>query len=190
MLIQSQQSHSVILHQYNCDSSTKDLLLSIKPPQDFRLIVQISEHCYVVFTAPCTFTPPGYCHIKRQQDGHWSCSNSTCNRKTGNSKQLKSKKICHHLHVLFCSLKLSSPDFPKAVPFPPSTSSSEVAMTAQSSSSASTSVGRMSTLQINLKRSIPYPCPRSILEPTVTMGTTGRIVLFRSQSNGICVEVT
>ena len=49
----------------NCDSSTKDLLLSIKPPQDFRHIVQMSEHCYVIFIAPCTVNPTGHCHIQR-----------------------------------------------------------------------------------------------------------------------------
>ena len=148
------------IEMYKCDSSTKDLLLSIKPPQDFRHLVQISEHCYVVFTAPCTVNPTGYCHIQRQQDGDLLCLNSTCNRKTGNSKQIQSKKICLHQHVLFCILKLSLPDFPEAVPFPPSTSSSDVASTVESSSSASTSVGRMSTLQLNLKRSIPYPVPQ------------------------------
>ena len=77
------------IKMYHCDSSTKDLLRNIKPPQDFRHIVQISEHCFVVFTAPCTVNPTGYCHVQRQEDGHWSCSNSSCNRKTGNSKQLK-----------------------------------------------------------------------------------------------------
>lgn len=164
------------IEMYNCDSSMQDLLRNIKPPQDFHHIVQISEHCLVVFTAPCTVNPTAYCHIQRQEDGHWSCSNSSCNRKTGNSKQLKIKKICIHLHVLFCSLKLSSPDFAEAVPFPPSASSSEVAITAQSSSSTSTSEE-------------VYSVSRSILEPTVSTGTTGQIVLFRSQSNAICVEV-
>ena len=130
---------------YKCDSSTKDLLLSIKPPLDFRHIVQITEHFYVVFTARWTVNPTGYCHIQRQQDGHWLCSNSTCNRITSTNKQIKSKKTCLHLHVLFCILKLSLPDFPEVLPVP-STSSSDITSKVQSSSSASTSVGRMSTV--------------------------------------------
>ena len=136
---------------FKCDSSTKDLLLSIKPPLDFRHIVQITEHCFVVFTAPWTVNPTGYCHIQRQQDGHWLCSNSTCNRIASNNKQIKSKMTCLRLHVLFCILKLSLPDFPQALPVP-SSSSSDVTSAVQSSSSASFSAGNMSTVQLNLKR--------------------------------------
>ncbi|KAJ7339476.1 high mobility group [Desmophyllum pertusum] len=155
---------------YKCDNSTRDLLLGINPPQDFRHVVQISEHCYAVFTVPSTVNPTGYCHIHRQQAGHWLCSNQTCNKKTGNSKQIKSKKICLHQHVLFCILKLSLPDIPKGVQVPStSSSSSDVATTVQSSflnpehsstSSATPSVSRMSTIQLNLRRSIPYPVPQ------------------------------
>ena len=102
-------------------------------------------------------SPYFFCFLSPSSLSFLAVSPSSLNR---SSPLLKSKKICIHLHVLFCSLKLSSPDFAKAVPFPPSASSSEVAITAQSSSSTSTSVGRMSTLQMNLKRSIPYPVPQ------------------------------
>lgn len=157
-------THEDIL-MFESDSSTRDLLLGINPPQDFRHMVQISEHCYVVFTVPSTVNPTGYCHFQRQQNGHWLCPNNTCNRKTNNSKQIKSKQTCFYLHVLFRIPKLSLPDIPEAVHVP-STSSGNIASTVQSSglsqdhsstNSGSTSVGRMSTVKLNLKRSIPNP---------------------------------
>ena len=96
---------------YKCDSGTRSMLLeAIHRPQQFRHIVQISSNCYAMFhgASQGPSNPAGYCHVIKDSDGQWYCSQTSCGRKSGNSKQLKVHHICAHLHVLFCILRLSS----------------------------------------------------------------------------------
>ena len=96
---------------YKCDSGTRSMLLeAIHRPQQFRHIVQISSNCYAMFhgASQGPSNPAGYCHVIKDSDGQWYCSQTSCGRKSGNRKQLKVHHICAHLHVLFCILRLSS----------------------------------------------------------------------------------
>ena len=103
--------------------------------------------------------PTGYCHVLKHSDGHWYCTSNSCKRKSGNSKQVKVRRICAHLHVLYCILRLSS--------IPPDTPSPSDASTVVSSTldlmQDSLGVSRSSTISLNLKRKVPYPVPQEVL---------------------------
>ena len=150
------------IFNYKCDNATRTMLLeAIHPPQEFRHAVQISAHCYAVFHAASQepSNPTGYCHVLKDSDGHWYCTSKSCRRKSGNSKQVKVRHICAHLHVLYCILRLSS--------IPPDTTSPSDASTVVSSTldlmQDSLGVSRSSTISLNLKRKVPYPVPQEIL---------------------------
>ena len=86
--------------------------------------------------------------------GHWCCTNNSCKRKSGNSKQVKVRHICAHLQVLYCILRLS-------LIASDTTSSSQASSV--SSTQDSLGVSRSSTISLNLKRKVPYPVPREVL---------------------------
>ncbi|XP_068736610.1 uncharacterized protein [Montipora capricornis] len=144
---------------YKCDNRTRTMLLeTMHPPQDFRHVVQITGNCYAVFHGGShgPSNPTGYFHILKDSDGQWFCTNKSCGKKSGNSKQLKVRHICAHLHILFCLLRLSS--------IPPDTTSTSNASPAVSSTpdieQESLAVSRSSTIALNMKRKVPYPVPQ------------------------------
>ena len=95
------------IQAYNCDNATRSMLRGdIQPPTDFRHVVRISEECYAVFSGAYKglSNPIGYCHVLKEADGQWFCSNKSCRKTSGNSKQVKTRKICTHLHILFVCL--------------------------------------------------------------------------------------
>lgn len=52
------------IHAYNCDEATKKKLWQhLNPPEDFRHMVKISEHCLAIFTEPST-SNPGFVMLK------------------------------------------------------------------------------------------------------------------------------
>ena len=94
---------------YKCDNRTRTMLLeTMHTPQEFRH-VQISRKCYAVFHegSQRPSDPTGYCHILKYCDGQWFCTDNSFGKKSSNSKQLKVRHICAHLHTLFCPLRLS-----------------------------------------------------------------------------------
>ena len=90
---------------YKCDKATEEKLLQhLDPPEDFRHMVKVSEHSFAIFTEPSTSNPTGFCHVEMDGNGKLQCCNKNCNRKSGSGKQIKTKSICLHLHVLVCIL--------------------------------------------------------------------------------------
>jgi len=151
------------IHAYNCDEATKKKLWQhLNPPEDFRHMVKISEHCFAIFTEPSTSNPTGFCHVEMDGNGKLQCSNKNCNRKSGSSKQIKSKSICVHLHVLLCILKL-----PEQQQESFSTCSSALATAIDTPTPDATdsglSVSRTSSIKLKLTKTIPYPVPKVIL---------------------------
>ena len=69
-------------------------------------MVKVSEHSFAIFTELSTSNPTGFCHVEMDGNGKLQCCNKNCNRKSGRGKQVKTKSICLHLHVLMCVLKL------------------------------------------------------------------------------------
>lgn len=125
-------------------------------------MVKISEHCFAIFTEPSTSNPTGFCHVEMDGNGKLQCSNKNCNRKSGSSKQIKSKSICVHLHVLLCILKL-----PEQQQESSSTCSSASATAIDTPTPDATdsglSVSRTSSINLKLTKTIPYPVPKVIL---------------------------
>ena len=92
---------------YKCDKVPEEKLWQhLDPPEDFRHMMKVAEHSFAIFTEPSTSNPTGFCHVEMDGNGKLQCCNKNCNRKLGSSKQIKTKSICLHLHVLLCILKL------------------------------------------------------------------------------------
>ena len=169
---------------YKCDGPTREQLTKhLNPLEDFRHIVQVSDDCYAVYTGPSTSNPTGYCHCERQPEGYWSCCGSTCNRKTGASKQLKTRALCMHLHILYCVIKdnigiETTPPNPELSSPNPDLSSPQYCSNSldPEKSDLSMSVSRRSSLTLALKRSIPYPVPSHILQACRRQSFPGVIV--------------
>jgi len=148
------------IHAYKHDKATKEKLWQhLDPPEDFRHLVKVSEHCFAIFTEPSTSYPTGFCHVEMDGNGKLQCYNKNCNRKSGSSKQIKTKSICLHLHVLLCVLKLPEQH--------QESSCSSVSSTAIDTSPDATDFGlslsRTSSIKLNLTKTIPYPVPKIIL---------------------------
>ena len=79
------------IQNYKCDNTTRRMLIdAIQPPDDFRHVVGISESSYAVYhgASQGPSNPTGYCHVQKR-DGLFRCTNKSCAKKSGNSKQLK-----------------------------------------------------------------------------------------------------
>ena len=147
------------IQTYKCDNLTKDTLTSISPPENFHHVVQLSHSCNAVFTYPNTTCPTGYTWHIQYSDEVWQCKSRSCNKKSGTAKQLKTKPICLHLHLLFCHLQLSSSN---SSPFTiPSLSTPQ--------EPPEISVTRKSSVELNMKHSIPYPLPSTYIQACRSM---------------------
>lgn len=153
------------IHAYNCDEATKKKLWQhLNPPEVFRHMVTISEHCFAIFTEPSTSNPTGFCHVEMDGNGKLQCSNKNCNRKSGSSKQIKSKSICVHLHVLLCILKLPAWEQQQESSSTCSSASATAIDTpTPDATDSSLSVSRTSSINLKLTKTIPYPVPKVIL---------------------------
>ena len=159
--------HEDDIKSYKCDNSTQRLLLeAIEPPEDFRHVVEISQSCYAIYhhdgASQGPSNPTGYCHVQKR-DGLFRCTNKSCSRKSGNSKQLKLRTICPHLHILFCVLKLSSDSGPVNTVSPSTSGESSTATSTTVTAEQEVSVSRGSTIKLNMRRVIPYPVPQYML---------------------------
>ena len=139
---------------YPSDDNTKVSLQSICPPENFSHIVQLSDSCYAIYTEPNTGTPTGYTHVVQKSDSAWHCFCKACSKKSGATKQVKTKHLCLHLHLLFCHLSMSAE--------PIIAGPSQPAECLEEDNEMSTS--RASTIKLNRSRSIPYPFPTSGLQ--------------------------
>ena len=72
-------------------------------------VIRVSETSYAVCGVPDTFAENGFVHLK-QVNAIFSCAVNNCRTITG-GKQLKSRNVCLHIHLLSCCLGLwkSSP---------------------------------------------------------------------------------
>ena len=96
------------IKSYNSDNSTQRMLLdALQPPEDFKYVVQNSQCCYAIYHSDFQglSSPTGYCHVQKR-DRQFSCTNRSCLKKRGNSKQMKLWTICL-FYILFCVLKMS-----------------------------------------------------------------------------------
>lgn len=85
--------------------------------------------------------------------GNYICSSKDCKSRGGNTKQLKSKKICLHVHVLLCVLR----EHVKPTVDPTPTSPEEIAEPRNSS------VCWQRTVELMARCSLPYPVPNEVI---------------------------
>ena len=67
-------------------------------------VVRVSETSYAVCGMPDTFAENGFVHLK-QVNGIFSCTVKNCRTFAG-GKQLKSRNVCMHIHLVSCCLGL------------------------------------------------------------------------------------
>ena len=55
---------------YKCDKATEENLWQhLDPPEDFRHLVKVLEHCFAIFADPSTSNPTGFCHVEIDGNG-------------------------------------------------------------------------------------------------------------------------
>ena len=111
---------------------------------------------------PDTSATTGFVHVKNHNDT-LLCSVQHCRIFSG-GKQLKTRHVCLHVHLLSCSLglwKLHSPATASSTM--PTAAVSTCTSTETSSTIPTSSVARTSTLKLNQATHYPYHIPLSVL---------------------------
>jgi len=148
------------IEAYKCDKATEGKLLQhLDPPEDFRYMVKVSEHCFAIITEPSTSNPSGFCHVE-YGNGKLQCSNKNRSRKSGSGKQVKTISVCLHLHVLLCILKLPEEQQEASC----SSVSSTTPHTAPDATEFGLSASRTSSIKPNLSKTISYAVPQVTLK--------------------------
>ena len=93
---------------YPCDAPTKSILYNISIPLGREAVYKVSSCTYVVYGPPSATNTLGFCHIKVENTKKAGTAFHKCSCKgfVSKAKQEKSRALCVHLHVLFCSLEL------------------------------------------------------------------------------------
>ena len=93
---------------YPCDAPTKSILYNISIPLGREAVYKVSDRTYVVYGPPSATNTLGFCHIKVENTKKAGTAFHKCSCKgfVSKAKQEKSRALCVHLHVLFCSLEL------------------------------------------------------------------------------------
>ena len=141
--------HEDDIRSHKCDNSTQRMLIdAIQPPEDFRHVVEITQSCYSVYhgASQGPSNPTGYCNVQKR-DGLFRCTNKSCSKKSDNSKQLKLRTICLHLHILFCVLKISSDSGPVNTVLPSTSGESGSATSTTVTAEQEVSVNRGSRIK-------------------------------------------
>ena len=164
---------------------------------DLPLAVQVSPTMFCVFGPVTANNPAGYCHVKVQDDSVRCCSKD-CKTIVAKGKQLKAKNICIHVHILIslgvilfdksvtrsspastssgadsiCTNAVGSP----ASEIPSSTKEGSMDQTIPNSTAIDEpvdSISRTSTVQLNMKRSLPLQIPSAVIQQAHVMDING-----------------
>ena len=104
-----QETYSISLgdiEKYKGDSAAKDSLKSLLTSHgDFPLVVKVSDVSFAVFGFPSTNNTLGYTHVRISAEDILKCSSkdTECKSFVAKGKYQRAKKLCLHLHALFCS---------------------------------------------------------------------------------------
>ena len=93
---------------YPCDAPTKSIVYNISIPLGLEAVYKVSSRTYVVYGPPSATNTLGFCRIKVENTKKAGTAFHKCSCKgfVSKAKQEKSRALCVHLHVLFCSLEL------------------------------------------------------------------------------------
>ena len=180
-----------MLSSYPCDDTTKAKLKEIeeKCSENLPIAVQVSPTMYCVFGAPTANNTVGYCHVRVREDTVRCCSKD-CETMAARSKQIRSKNICLHVHLLISLGIVNTP--------PSATPDVEIAVQAPHSSNEeeknTNSSSRFNTIKMNMKRFLPNSMPRiSIIRKPglIDLSPTGWPEIFEpTETNcGLCNHV-
>lgn len=161
-------NHLPTLDAYPCDDTTKAALTegNKKCGEHLPVTVKVSPTMYCVFGKPTANNPVGYCHV-RVTETTVRCCSKDCKTMTVKSKQMKSKYLCIHVHLLLC-LGIVHTDLP-------SIDNSVVDEYEINNSAADNqdqpipeNLSCSNTIELNMKRSLPNTIPKEIIrEPGV-----------------------
>ena len=186
------------LQGYQCGDTVKNELLKLERLSgDLPLAVQVSPTMFCVFGPVTSNNPAGYYHVKVQDDSLRCCSKD-CSTIIAKAKQLKAKNICIHVHILISlgvipsnktvdasstssGAELLSTNVVGLSPGSAETSSSTIAQSSTAdtipNSTASEepedTVSRTSSVQLNMKRSLPLEIPTTVIQQAHSMDVKG-----------------
>ena len=143
---------------YNGDSDAKKALHSVHDLLKMNKIpgvIKLSEEAFAAYGPPTSVAPIGYAHVYLK-DGKLKCSLKNCSVLCGTGKQQKMKRVCIHQHMLFCFNLVSS-----SVEQDIQHDGQKVNSTQAENNSES--IGRKSSININMERTLPYLIPIDIL---------------------------
>lgn len=144
-------------------------------------VIRVSESSYAVCALPDTYAEIGFVHVKHVAKGDaFRCSISQCAKLVG-GKQLKTRHVCLHLHLLFCCTGSWKSNAVAQTQYqqPISTSTSSVTSVGASlvpdsidqepsQTVISSSVSRVSTVKLNVATRYPYHLPLTVLNAART----------------------
>jgi hypothetical protein len=158
------------IEKYSGDCNAKDLLKSLLPfleGNEMPAVVNISLGVYAVYGPPSSVSPLGYAHLYDQENSY-KCSVKNCKVATGSGKQQKISKVCIHQHVVFCVTKKEHIKSNSILEITGVETAKGASATGESSTiskplTSCASVGRTSTVDMNMNRVFPYDIPNDIL---------------------------
>ena len=147
--------HELDIANYPCDLATKRDLGEVlsAAASDFPIAVQVSPKMFCVFGKATTNNSAGYCHVKVDEKMIRCCSKD-CKTFMARAKQQKARSICIHVHILLClgiNSKLEQTTFPAK------------AATKDEDEPESSSSSREATIDLKMKRCLPYTIPPSVI---------------------------
>ncbi|XP_068755676.1 HMG domain-containing protein 3-like isoform X4 [Montipora capricornis] len=179
------------LQEYQCGDSVKTELMSLeKFSGDLPLAVEVSPTVFCVFGPVTSNTPAGYCHVQVKRDTIRCCSKD-CKTIIAKAKQHKAKNICIHVHILISlGVMLSNKEAsaiahvacePTNAGAPTSTAGSSlldalptVIMPPETGTGEPLdSISRTSTIQLNMRRSLPLAIPIAVLKQAHSFDVSG-----------------
>lgn len=151
-----------MIDNYPCDTSTKsNLQLIFNGNQGNSLVFQVATKVFVVYSIAGTTAHLGFVHLYGDgDDKNFRCGQKNCNLLMGSGKQVKSRKICIHQHVLLCALFPESSKQRCSESPVPSTTTNSLA----TQNDPYVYIRRASTISANLNRKLPYTIPLSVLQ--------------------------
>ena len=148
-----------------------DLLRLRELSGNLPLAVKVSPLMFCVFGHVSSNNPAGYCHVKVQEDALRECSKD-CKTFVVKAKQNKAKNICIHVHILISLGIISNETFDKTTSIAASASRSMESMSSSTESgpistnstdNSLVTISRLSTVQLNTKRSLPLQTPSVVI---------------------------
>ena len=187
------------LQAYQGDESVKSELLRLEVSGDLSLAVQVSPTMFYVFGPETANHPAGYCHVKVQEDS-FSCCSKDCKTTVAKGKQLKARIYAFTCIIILISLGVIHSDKIVIRSSPASTSlsgakligtnvvgfpGSEIPSSTKAGSMAPTmpnntasdepvdTASLTSTVQLNMKRSLPLQTGTAVIQRAYFMDIKG-----------------